>query len=192
MDTTIPEESKQGDDLNRLARQGRWVKGCEKIMSSLFGARKSLSRKFMPGREKWVIGAVLAAWFPGIAGANPVTYDPLGSLSGILRIAVVVVALAAEVALVSALLIRVGRVERRGLLVTSMAVLNIATYYLFIHLALPRTGHVLLIEMAIWLSEGLLIPGVARPLANRPIGMKTALAISLVGNLASFLVGLVL
>lgn len=124
--------------------------------------------------------------------ANPVTLDPLGSLGPVVRTGVICVALAVEVALVSAILIRFCGVERRAMLVVTLLILNIATFYLFIVLVLPMAGNVFFVEVAIWLTEALLIHRVARSLGQRPPGMGMALGISLVGNLASFLVGLAL
>lgn len=124
--------------------------------------------------------------------ANPVNIDPLGSLGQVVRTGVVCVALAMEVALVSALLIRFCAVERRAILVVTLLTLNISTFYLFIVLVLPMAGNVFFVEVAIWLTEALLILHVARSLGERPAGMGMALGLSLVGNLTSFLVGLAL
>lgn len=143
-------------------------------------------------RRIWqrVVLVLICGLFPGVAAANPVSYDPMGSLSQIMRTGVVCVALAAEVALVSFLIIMLCGAGRRVPLGISLLLLNVFSYFVFIRLILPKVENVFLVETVIWLVEALAILAIARAFFERPVMMKGALAISLAGNLTSYLVGL--
>lgn len=123
------------------------------------------------------------------AEANPVTMDPTGGLGRGLVFAAITFALAIEVAVTSAAVIWLCRIEVRPPVVAALALLNLASYFLFIRLLHPFIGKILITESLIWVVEAAAIFVVSHLMSEKPLSMKRALVVSLVGNLASFLVG---
>ncbi|MCW1925814.1 hypothetical protein OKA05_24865 [Luteolibacter arcticus] len=132
--------------------------------------------------------AALLFFIPGTLTANPVS-DPTAGLAKGIGMAVVVFALAAEVALTSTVAIWLCRIGHRPPLVIAFALLNGLSYTVFIRMIYPRTGMIVLIELLIWIVEAFGMLVITDRLSDKPLTPKRALAISFAGNLLSFLIG---
>lgn len=143
------------------------------------------------GASPW--RAVIAGWVflfgfkPAPCSANPV--NPSGEALGLVGIGLTGIALAVEVSLTAALLMLICRVEHRVRLVAGLVVLNLLSYFVFVAFLFPRFPHLLVIEIMIWLLEAAGMLVLVRLSGGAPLKAWQALAISLVGNLASFLIG---
>lgn len=129
----------------------------------------------------------LFGFTPTISSANPV--NPGGEALGLVGIGLTGIALTVEVALTAALLILLCRVEHRVRLATGLVALNLVSYFVFIAFLFPRFPHLFVIEMMIWLLEAAGMAILVGGTGSNPLKWWQALAISFVGNLASFLIG---
>lgn len=131
--------------------------------------------------------AFLVGFLPVIAAANPV--NPGGEARGMVGVALTGIALSVEVALSAALLVLICRVEHRVRLVAGLLGLNLLSYAIFVDFLFPRFPHLVLIELMIWLLEAGGMMLLVRWAGGSPLKAWQALVISLVGNLASYLIG---
>ena len=74
-------------------------------------------------------------------------------------------------------------------LVAGLVVLNLLSYFAFVAFLFPRFPHLLVIEIMIGLLEAAGMMVLVRLAGGNPLKAWQALAISLVGNLASYLIG---
>jgi hypothetical protein len=149
-----------------------------------------LSLLHFPSRNALLKGSVIAGVVtPQIAFANPVVSFQdrvhLGALIGL-----TVFAMATEALLTSALLILICGINQRFLLIGLLFLLNIFTFFFFVVFLYSVIHSVIVIELLILSVEALLIVQVTRLLGERPILLRNALLVAVVGNLLSFLVGL--
>ncbi len=131
--------------------------------------------------------AFLVGFLPAIAAANPV--NPGGEALGIVGIALTGISLSVEVAISAALLVLICRVEHRVRLVAGLLGLNLLSYAIFVAFLLPRFPYLVVIELMIWLLEAGGMMLLVRWAGGNPLKVWQALAVSLVGNLASYLIG---
>lgn len=131
--------------------------------------------------------AFLIGFIPALAAANPV--NPGGEALGLVGIALTGLSLSVEVAIAAALLVLICRVEHRLPLVAGLLGMNLLSYAIFVAFLLPRFPHLVVIELMIWLLEAAGMILLVRWSGGNPLKGWQALVISLVGNLASYLIG---
>ena len=157
-------------------------------------------RCFRRSRHRGALAVAASPWRSLIAGwvflfgfkpapcsANPV--NPGGEALGLVGIGLTGIALSVEVVLTAALLVLICRVEHRVRLAAGLVVLNLLSYFAFVAFLFPRFPHLLVIEIMIWVLEAAGMMVLVRLAGGNPLKAWQALAVSLVGNLASYLIG---
>lgn len=131
--------------------------------------------------------ALLFGFKPTLCSANPV--NPGGEALGLAGIGLTGIALSVELALTASLLVLLCRIDYRVRLSVGLLVLNLLSYFAFIGFLFPRFPYLLVIEVMIWLIEAVGMVFLVRLAGGNPLKPWQALAISLAGNLASYLIG---
>ena len=134
----------------------------------------------------WVTGVLV---MPSIAFGNP-TVDPRDQLNQGFLLALISLALAIEIVVTTLILVFACQIEHRLTLVAAVTLLNVASFSVFILYLHPKIGSVTVTEMLIWVTEAYGVTHLSRWLGERPLSFKLALAVTFLGNLFSYLVGL--
>jgi hypothetical protein len=133
--------------------------------------------------------AIGACLIPKLAMANPMV-DPRDEQHRFIVLGLVAFAIVIEVVVTSLLLTLICDIENRLALAGWLVALNIFTFGFFVVFLYPIVRSVVAIEILILITEAFAIVHITRMLGERPLVFRHALAVSCLGNLFSFLVGL--
>jgi hypothetical protein len=126
---------------------------------------------------------------PSTALANP-SIDPGDQMHQGFLLALITLALLIEIAITALILIYACQIDHRLTLVASLTLLNVASFSVFILYLHPKIGSVTITELLIWFAETYAVTHISRSLGERPLSYRQALAVTFMGNMFSYVVGL--